>query len=457
LARLLAPEEFGLVAMVLSLGGFLVIFIDLGLTDATIQKEDINHTQISTLFWINVIIAAAVALAVIALSPAIAWFYSEPRLANIAMVWSAYLFCAALSTQHIALLKRRMLFFGISLIEVVAAFMSSLLAIVLAMNGWSYWALVFRHIAFATCMSAGAWILCPWFPGRPSFSSGIHSMLKFGRNATFSFIIGYFARNLDKILLGRYFGAGELGYYHRAYYLFVLPATQLTEALKNVATSTLSKLRSEPLKYHSYYLKAVSVLSFMGMPISFFFVIESEDVILLLFGQQWMKSAEIFRLLAPATGIWIIYSTKYWLHASLGKSERLLKWAAIDFVVITVGILLGVRFGSTGVALAYTCTLYMLSGFGLGYAGKPIGLKFSAVAWVTWRYFSAALAGSLICWYTLQVLKDFGIQFGLLERVLFALVLYCSVYLLLVIVLDGGTKAIRELVLIIKEMFRRQG
>lgn len=270
LARILTPEEFGLVAMVMALSGFLAIFADLGLTDATIQTSDINHNQISALFWINVIVTGAIVLIAIALSPLVAWFYSEPRLTNIMIMSSTYLFLAALSTQHIALLKRRMLFFKISINEIIARLISSILAIILALYGWSYWSLVLREVSLGVCMTVGAWVLCRWLPGWPSHRKDIESMLKFGRNTIGAFITGYFSRNLDKILIGWRYGANQLGYYHRAYYLFVLPTTQSTEALKNVATSTLSKLRSEPTKYHSYYLKAVSVLSFIGMPISFF-------------------------------------------------------------------------------------------------------------------------------------------------------------------------------------------
>lgn len=449
LARILTPEEFGLMAMVTVVGGFLIIFVDLGLTDATIQKAEINHKQISTLFWINIAATTTIVLIIFSLSPLIAWFYSEPRLKHITIIWSLYLFFAALSTQHIALLKRRMLFLQISINEIAAAVISNMLAIILALNGWSYWALVIRQISLAVCMTAGAWVICRWTPALPSLRSGIRSMLVFGRNATGSFIIGYFERTLDKILIGWHYGAQQLGYYHKAYYLFVLPTTQLTTALKNVATATLSKLRNEPSKYHNYYLNAISVMSFIGMPISFFFMIESENLVLLFLGPQWGNSVEIFRIFAAGTGVWIVYSTTYWLHASLGRSDRLLRWSIFAFFTTAIAIIVGINFGPKGVALAYTCSLYLLTGFGLKYAGKPIDLKFRSVVSTTWRYFIAALLAALLCWYVMQ---SFDYTLIRLVRLIISFLLFTILYLILVVVFHKNIQPITGLFSIIKEI-----
>lgn len=430
LARILSPEEFGLVAMVMALSGFTVIFIDLGLTDATIQTSNITHKQISNLFWINVAVTLIVVIIIMSISPLVAWFYSDQRLINITIVWSTYLFLSALSAQHISLLKRRMLFLQVSANEIVAILISSLIAISMALHGFGYWALVFRQISFVACGTIGAWILCRWCPGVPFLRSNIQSMIEFGRNATGSFIIGYFARNLDKILIGWRHGASELGYYHRAYYLFVLPTTQLTEALKNVATSTLSKLRREPARYQGYYTKALSLMAFIGMPISFFFLIESEDLILLFFGSQWERSIDIFKILAAGTGVWVLYSTKYWLHASLGRSDRLIRWGIIDFFVTAAAIGVGLKYGPKGVALAYTGAIYLLVCPGLIYAGKPIGLKLRSILAVTMRYFLSALIAGGICWH---IVRSVTTDYDHIERLILSAFLYTIVYLFLVL------------------------
>lgn len=448
LARILAPEEFGLIAMTMAVTGILTIFIDIGLTDATIQTPEINHTQISTLFWINMVATLAIVMIAIALSPLIAWFYSEPRLIKITIIWSSYLFIAALSTQHIALLKRRMLFSYVSINEIIAVLISNVIAIILALKGWSYWVLVIRQITIAFCMTAGGWLICRWYPGLPS-RTDVRSMLVFGRNATGSFIINYFARNIDKILIGWRYGANQLGYYSKAYYLFVLPATQLTNALKNVATSTLSKLSDQPSKYLNYYLKAISLIAFVGMPVSFFVMVESEDLILLLLGSQWGKTVEIFQILAAGTGVWMLYSTTYWLHASLGRSDRLICWTIFSSFVIITAIIVGLQFGLKGVALAHTFTLYLLTAVGIKYAGNPIGLKLSMVVSATWKYFAAALLSAFLCWYAIQSFPEVWTR---LVRLIISSLLYNTLYLILVVMFDKNIQTIKEISSVIREM-----
>ena len=176
LARLLTPGDFGLVAMVTAITGFFLIFKDLGLTDATIQKTEINHKQISTLFWINFASSIAITLIIIAVSPLIAWFFGEPKVEQIAIVSSISFVFAGLSTQHIALLKRGMLFVQITYIEILATLGSAVTGIFLAWYGWGYWALVARPIALGLLLAIGAWIVCGWRPGLPAIRSGVRSL-----------------------------------------------------------------------------------------------------------------------------------------------------------------------------------------------------------------------------------------------------------------------------------------
>jgi len=278
-------------------------------------------------------------------------------------------------------------------------------------------------------------------------------MLVFGRNATGSFVLGYGARNLDKILLGWRYGASQLGYYQRAYYLFALPATELTEALKNVATSVLSKLRGEPQRYVEYYIRALSVVCFLGMPISFFFMATAEDLILGLFGAHWEQSVGLFRILAAGTGVWVVYSTKYWLHASLGRSDRLIRWGVIDLAVTATAVAVGLWYGPKGVAFAYICAVYLLTMFGLSYAGQPIGLKFRTVIAAIWAYFVAAAIAGFICWFTLRV---WGSGVPRLYRVVLGLVIYCSCYLAAVVILCRSVRPIKDLLILIRDVFSKR-
>jgi len=115
------------------------------------------------------------------------------------------------------------------------------------------------------CKTIGAWVLCKWKPGTPSIKSGVKKMLLSGSNITGSFIIRYFERNLDKILIGWRYGANQLGYYHKAYYLFTLPTTQLTTALQSVAIATLSKTNRQQDQFHNYYIILLKIYLRFGI------------------------------------------------------------------------------------------------------------------------------------------------------------------------------------------------
>lgn len=454
LARILTPEDFGLVAMVTTMTGFLVIFQDMGLTDATIQKDTVNHQQVSALFWVNLLVTGVVYALVLLLAPAISWFYSEPRLTKIAIAWSLYLVIGVLSTQHIALLKRRMLFYENAWNEIVAAIISNVCAIWLAFRGWGYWALVVRQLVMSSSLTVGAWLLCSWRPAFPSFDASTGTMLRFGRDATGYFIVNYFARNLEKILIGRRYGSEALGLYYKAYYLFVLPATQTTTALQNVATATLSKLVGQPARMARYYFNAIDVLAFCCFPVSFFFMIQSENIVVILLGNQWRAAGELFAILAVGTGPWVIYSTSYWLHASLGRGDRLLKWGVASFLLTAIAIAVGLPHGTKGVAIAYTVVTYVLAACGIAYAGAPVNIGVGQVLRRVWRFFVASVLASGLC-VPLAAFAYSGSNRYL--ELLSACAVYGVLYLALITLLHGGIHPIRDFLKLARQTLKPQG
>ena len=158
--------------MVAVVTGFIAIFKDLGLSVATIQRTEINNEQISTLFWINVLLSLGIMLFTIVISPLIAWFYGESKLKAITIAYAAGFLFGGLVVQHEALLRRRMRFLALAVAEVVALVISIVVAITLALNGASYWALVFSQLTLGVIYGLAVWIACGWRPGLPVRNSG---------------------------------------------------------------------------------------------------------------------------------------------------------------------------------------------------------------------------------------------------------------------------------------------
>ncbi len=257
LARLLSPEDYGLIGMATVVIGFVQLFKDLGLSAATVQKSEINHQQVSTLFWINLIISFAIALLVIALAPLVARFYDEPLLRGITMALAITFIFGGLTVQHQALLQRQMRFAALAKIEIISMLVGVIVAVASAWYGLGYWALVHMQIATVITNAIAVWLSCSWRPGLPSQDSAIKSMLAFGGNLTGFRLVNYFSRNLDNLLIGRYWGSQQLGLYAKAYQLVLLPIEQINSPVNSVALPTLSSLQSEPEKYSKYYYKAI--------------------------------------------------------------------------------------------------------------------------------------------------------------------------------------------------------
>ena len=455
LARILTPDDVGLVALVTTLCMFLMDFGILGLTESTIQREEINHAQVSTLFWINVGLSVILTILLMLISPLIARFYGEPQLRSITIAIACVFILTGLSIQHLALIKRNMQFHRYALIDIASAVMSTISAVLMAWYGWGYWALVGRRLTMALMIAIGAWIFCRWRPGLPRLNSGVRPMLAFGINNFASNFVNYFSKNLDKILIGWRYGTQSLGYYSRAYHLFVLPLNQLTFPLGGVALATLSRLHNEPERYRRYFLKAISMLAFIGMPLGAIMTLTGSDLILLLLGPQWTKAGQIFMIFGPAIGIMIIYGTQGWLHLSQGRADRRLRWSIISFIVTVAFFVVGLPFGTTGVAVAYTASFYILVGPCLWYAGRPIDLKLSSIVSIVWRYYVAALLGVLLCWLILYSLDSTASIFAGLStfvKILVSSLLCTAFYLIAVIGLHRSLEPISQFIVFIDEM-----
>ncbi len=449
LGRLLKPDDFGLVAMATVITSIFLVFQDVGLTDATIQASELKHEEISTLFWINGGIGLLITLILSSLSPAIAWFFKKPQLTLITIIASLSFLFWGLAVQHLALLKREMMFLKVNIIHIVAITLGTGMAILLALAGAGYWAIVMRDLISSVTICILTWTLCRWRPGPPKKSPGVLSLIKFGANSVGYYTVNYFANNLDKAIIGKSSGAEQLGYYSRAYYLATTPSSQLTQSLFHVAVSTLSKLREDKDKYRRYYLYAISVISFFGMPMSIFMVVSSKELVLLLLGPQWGRAAELFSILGLAAGINIIYSTNGWLHVSLGRSDRWLKWGIIGSATLSLGFVIGMFFGPEGVAWGYSISIIILTFPGILYAGKPIGLRLRQVWAAIWKPMTAAvIAGLLFSVFKKAIVPDAR----LFWMMMISLAIYGTAYLLVFIAISRGIAPLLEYLSLVKTL-----
>ena len=453
LARMIVPGDFGLMAMVTTFTGFFMAFKDLGLSDTTIQRTEITHSQASTLYWITVGFSIVVTLIIIALSPVVAWFYNEPKLRMVATVSSISFLFAGMSTQQLALMNRKLQFMKIAVIEVMSLIISIFVAIILAKYGWGYWALVMRILILGMVVMIGVWIFCPWRPGLPKLDPEVFSIMKFGGNIQGYYFVNYFAKNMDNVLIGWRYGAHQLGFYEKAYNLSVAPTSQLSFPLYNVAIPVLSRLKSEPIKYKRYYLKSLSTLAFIGMPIGGFMSARSVDFINILLGPMWHETANIFAVLGMGIGMHILYATHGWLHVSLGRTDRWLRWGIVASALSVVAFVIGSNYGPMGVAIAYVIVIYILGVVGLWYAGVPIGLKVYDIISILWKYLFASLSAFFLCIPTMFIFEN---SLNYIIRMPVVFIYYIVIYILMLILLHLSFKPLTDFVEICKELISKK-
>ncbi|PYN89700.1 MAG: lipopolysaccharide biosynthesis protein [Candidatus Rokuibacteriota bacterium] len=356
LARLLTPRDYGLIGMVAAVLGFIAIFRDLGLDSALIQRADVTGDQISALFWINTATGAALAVATAAIAPIAAWFYGEPSLTYITIVSALGFVLSGSIVQHEALLRRQMRFARLATVDIGSVLIGSAAGILLAWRGAEYWALVLSQLATAFVRVCGLWACLDWRPRLAPQFAGIRPMLAFGAGLTGFTFLNYFARNLDNVLLGRYWGASQLGLYSRGYQLMTLPIDQINGPITTVAVPALSRLADSPERYRHAYLRIIEKIAMVTMPLMAFLIMTSDWVVEVVLGPRWQGVSPIFALLGFVGILQPIASTTGWLFVTQGRTFDMFRWGLIGCTLTVASIIVGLPWGAVGVAASYSLT-----------------------------------------------------------------------------------------------------
>ena len=455
LARLLTPSDFGVVTMVTT---FSLLFRSFGLngfTELIMQREGISHSLASNLFWIDLGIGTMLTLAFAGSGPLLALFYHNPAVAQVAEGMSLTIGIGCLGWIHIGLLQRAMRFRAVAVINAIALLLYVIVAIGLAMAGWHYWALVWAAVTHALATATGACCVCRWIPSWPRKASGTGSGFKFAMNVYSHFAFSYITSNTDNLLVGWRYGARPLGFYKKAYDLFVLPQSQLLSPLSAVAVSTLSRVSGDRERFRRYFLQMISVLALLGMGIGADFALVGKDIIRLVLGPGWEEAGRIFTLFGPGIGVMLLYNTHGWVHLSIGRPERWLRWSLLEFGCITSLFLLALRWGPSGVALAWTVSYFLLMFPGFWYAGKPIGLGVGPVLAVIWKFFAASVGAAFMTVLILRAVPAFAMRpgpTGALLRMSSASLLFFGLYFVGVILLHQGPKPLNETARLLRDL-----
>lgn len=441
LARLLTPQDYGLIGMVAILINFVSIFQYMGLSTATVKWAELTHAQVSTLFWINMGLSTCIMLVAAGSAPVLAWFYHEPRLIGITLGYAVSIILSGLAIQHEALLSRQMRFSTIAIIDISALVAGLGAALIAAWYGAGYWALVINQLVMSFSIVVGSWTACRWRPGLPVRGSGVRSMLSYGGNLTGFNFVNFFARNLDNTLIGKFWGPYQLGLYAKAYQMLLMPMEQINAPFAAVALPALSRLAETPERYRTAYLKILEKIAMLTMPGVVFMIATSDWLVLLLLGPRWHDTSRIFMLLGIAAIIQPVTKTSWWLFSTQGRTRDMFHWGLIGGGLAILSIIAGMPWGAVGVATSYAVTDLCLN--------TPlvfwfIGRKGSVRTMDFYRTIAPPFCASLCALAVLLLARQWLVMFRLVPRLALAFCLTVAVSLLVLAVIPAGRQAIQN-------------
>ncbi len=378
LARLLAPADFGVVAMAAPMLAFVGLFADFGLTQATVQKPDMDAAQLTFIFWANLALSGLAGAVAFAAAPAIALFYGDERVGGVVTALSATFLLGGLGAQHLALLNRRLAFVRLAAVDLASFVAGAGAGLVAALHGAGYRAVVVTQLVTSAASLALAWGVVRFVPGRPRWTAEARGLLGFGRDLTGFNLANFFARNLDNVLIGRFAGEASLGLYDRAYKLLLLPLGQITGPFAKVATPLLARLHDDSEAYCRAYLRLLETVLLLTYPGMAFALVSSDLLIPTVLGPQWAGVSPIFSILALGGFFAPVSNSAGWLFVTQGRTREMRDWGFVSSAMFVLSFVAGLRWGAIGVAACYIGVGAVIQGPMIWWASTrrgPVGLS----------------------------------------------------------------------------------
>ena len=359
LARLLSPEDFGLLAATAPVVAFVGLLQSLGLQQAIVQRAELHGALLDQSFWLSLLSGLLAAVVVLASAPAVAAFYGDPRMVGILRWTSLALLFGVLGTVPSGLLARDLRFGVLAFADVASAAIGLVVAAALAWRGWGYWSLVAAPIATAATVLAIMWNSARWWPRR--FKGPLdHDLIVFGANLTGFNFVNFLSRNADNVLIGRFVGLDALGLYDRAYKLLLFPLQNVAWPLSRVMVPILSRVQAEPGRLRAIFVRVMWLLGAMMMPGIAAVTMTAAEVVDVLFGPRWAGVAPIFAWLGAAGFAQVILSNIGWVFMARGRTGLMFKLGLFGSAVTVAAFVVGLRGGAVGVAAAYAISGYLI-------------------------------------------------------------------------------------------------
>ncbi len=408
LARLLTPDDFGTFAIANVFLSFAAIFSNAGMDLPTIQSKELNKQQITNLFWISFLTGILICLVMILAAFPISIMFGYPDLFSLISLGAFSFLLASIGIQSKALLKRNFRYRNLAIIDCVSGGLGSFAGIITAVFTKDVVALV---VVPVTTMAFSSLLSCfaePVRVSRPSQINETMPLAAIGANLTGFNLLNFFVRKGDDLIIGLIYSEHALGIYTKAYSLLLMPITQINSPLTTVAVPALSKVQGDAPRFRNTYVKLLSIVAMLSIPLVLFCFVAANEIVLLVLGNKFSESILVFRLLAPAAMVSALNVSTGWVFAATGRTDKQLWTGLAGAIVVISAIIIGSLYSIQGVALSISLAFVVVRIPQMMYCfhGSPVSFKdfFDAVSLPFLESIFAALTSLFFL-----VVFDFGL------------------------------------------------
>ena len=430
LARLLLPQDFGLLGMAVVFVGLSQLLADFGIGAAIVQAQETSDAALSSSFWLNLLVGVILIAAVGLAAPWIADFYGEPRVEILARVLSLTLLMSSVMVVPRAILYKSLDLKGVVKSQVIGSIVGSAAAVSLAWIGWGVWSLILQPVIGSAVTVFLTFLYSGWRPKFIYSWPSVKDLAYFSMPVLGSDLVNYANRNSDSLIIGKVLGSQLLGYYSLAYQIMLYPMTQVSSVVVRILFPTLSKVQEDPDRFSSAYLKSVAAIALVTFPMMTGLFVLAEDFVLAVFGEKWLPMTDVLRILSWVGLLQSINVTAGTIYLSTGKPKFSFYVAALSAPVLIGAFLIGVHWGLVGVSLAYAIACLVVTGANLSWALHVAAIPLSSLFDALVRPFAASLAMMALVWACNEYLYGWPV-FQPLARLIVCVLLGVVVYLLM--------------------------
>ena len=361
LARLLTPADFGIQAAVVTITVFFGTVLDLSLGSAIVQREELDHAHLSSLFWLGLAGSGVLYLAVAAAGPLVAVLFNAPEVRRALPVAALSIVLLGAAIVPAALLRRRLAFSSIARAQAAGAVVASGVAVAIALAGGHYWALIGYGLA-SVCVSSALVLRAARFAPRGRVRLAHLAPVRGYAGAMMSFLaVNYWSRNMDDVIIGRALGVGSLGIFNFAQRLVGAPLQLLTGSIAPLLHPTFAAMGDDVRRQRGAYLDLAHVTALATFPVSAALFVLAEPIVLVVGGERWRGSAAVMRALCLLSAVQPVNMLCGAVFMSRDAAHLMLRYATIGAVAVVTGMLVGLHWGVAGVAWGYAIAYATIS------------------------------------------------------------------------------------------------